>query len=285
MPHDPRIDLRRTLRPLHGRFLDDGWWLTARTSDGPATLRISRRGSDVLGDAWGEGAETILNRLPAIVGHHDPADFHTEHPLISELHRRHAGIRFGATGDLMTPLIGSIVAQKVTGTEAARAWSGLSRAFSEPAPGPDRGMRLPPDPERMATAPYWEFHELHLEKRRADVIRRVSREASRIQRLADVAAAEAAEWLMRMNGIGPWTVAGTLEVSHGDPDQVAVGDYHLKNIIVYHLTGRARGTDEEMMELLEEFRPNRGRVVRLLLTLGPAPKFGPRSTPRNITRL
>mgnify|MGYP002623426980 CR=1 FL=1 len=273
MPHDPRIDLRRTLRPLHGRFLDDGWWLTARTSDGPATLRISRRGSDVLGDAWGEGAETILNRLPAIVGHHDPADFHTEHPLISALGRRPAGSRLGPTDALMT------------GTEAARAWSGLSRAFSEPAPGPDRGMRLPPDPERMATAPYWEFHELHLEKRRADVIRRVSREASRIQRLADVAAAEAAEWLMRMNGIGPWTVAGTLEVSHGDPDQVAVGDYHLKNIIVYHLTGRARGTDEEMMELLEEFRPNRGRVVRLLLTLGPAPKFGPRSTPRNITRL
>ncbi|HEX9762810.1 MAG TPA: DNA-3-methyladenine glycosylase 2 family protein, partial [Acidimicrobiia bacterium] len=68
-----------------------------------------------------------------------------------------------------------------------------------------------------------------------------------------------------------------------DPDQVAVGDFHLKNIVVHHLTGRDRGTDAEMLGLLEPFRPHRGRVIRLLERLGPAPAFGPRSTPRDIT--
>jgi hypothetical protein len=55
--------------------------------------------------------------------------------------------------------------------------------------------------------------------------------------------------------------------------------------VVYHLTGRPRGSDEEMMELLEEFRPHRGRVSRLLHTLGHEPKFGPRMEPRDITRM
>jgi 3-methyladenine DNA glycosylase/8-oxoguanine DNA glycosylase len=80
-------------------------------------------------------------------------------------------------------------------------------------------------------------------------------------------------------------VAKTLDASHGDPDQVAVGDFHLKHIVVHHMTGRDRGTDEEMLELLEPFRPHRGRVIRLLHTLGHEPKFGPRMTPRDITKI
>ena len=67
-----------------------------------------------------------------------------------------------------------------------------------------------------------------------------------------------------------------MAISHGDADAVAVGDYHLKNVVAWHMTGRPRGTDEEMMELLEPFRPHRGRVIRLLERAGKAPQFGPR---------
>ena len=68
-----------------------------------------------------------------------------------------------------------------------------------------------------------------------------------------------------------------LAVSHGDPDAVAVGDFHLKHMVTHALTGRSRGTDEEMMALLEPYRGQRGRVVRLLLLDGHrAPSFGPR---------
>jgi 3-methyladenine DNA glycosylase/8-oxoguanine DNA glycosylase len=79
-------------------------------------------------------------------------------------------------------------------------------------------------------------------------------------------------------------VSKTLSISPGDADQVDVGDFHLKHIVVYHLTGRPRGTDEEMLELLEPFRPHRGRVTRLLHTLGHEPSFGPRVAARDITR-
>ena len=51
----------------------------------------------------------------------------------------------------------------------------------------------------------------------------------------------------------------------GDPDAVAVGDYHLKNLVVHALAGEPRGTDERMLELLAPYAGQRGRVIRLLL--------------------
>ena len=45
----------------------------------------------------------------------------------------------------MEALVPAILEQKVTGTEAWRAWRGLIRTYSEPAPGPpEPGLRLPP---------------------------------------------------------------------------------------------------------------------------------------------
>lgn len=280
------LDLRSTLRPLHGSFAPDGWWKAARTESGPGSLRISRDGDQVVGAAWGPGAAWLLERLDKFVGaEDDPSAFHPVGSLVAELHHRRPGIRFGRTDLVFDALIVAICAQKVTGREAANAIKGLRREFSDPAPGPNSRLRLPPDPSRMAAAPYYDFHELHLEKRRADLLRAVASIAGQIDQLAKATPDRAAHRLRSIPGIGLWTVAETLSVSHGDPDQVPVGDFHIKHMVAHHLTGRDRGTDEEMLELLEPYRPHRGRVIRLLHTLGHAPKFGPRTTPRDITRL
>lgn len=286
LPIDGPLDLRGTLRPLKGRFGDDGWWMAARTPGGPGTLRVRRIRDDLVGEAWGDGAGWLLSRLGGIGGlQDDPTEFVADEPVVSRLHRQNPGNRFGRTDRVFDALVRSICAQKVTGEEAHRAITGLYRSFSEPAPGPNPSIRLPPDPAGIAAAPYYVFHELHLEKRRADLLRRVGRVAPRIDALADETPAKASGYLQSLTGIGQWTAATTLAVSHGDPDQVPVGDFHVKHIVVYHLTGRPRGSDEEMLELLEPFRPHRGRVIRLLHSLGHEPKFGPRSRPRDITRM
>lgn len=281
-----KLDLRRTLRPLPGRFSSDGWWLTARTPEGPGSLRVSRTRTEIVGDSWGPGGSWMLERLDAVAGlDDDPGRFVPDDPLIAGLHRRNPGLRFGATGLVFDALVIAVCGQKVTGREAGRAIRGLYQRFSETAPGPDTRLRLPPDPGRMAAAPYHHYHEIHLEKRRADVLRNLASHEERINALSSADPEVAAEMLRSFRGVGDWSVAETLAVSHGDPDQVPVGDFHIKHLVVHHLTGRDRGTDEEMLELLEAFRPHRGRVIRLLHTLGHAPKFGPRSTSRDITGL
>ncbi len=280
------LDLRATLRPLQGWFAEDGWWTTANTVHGPASLRVRRTREVLVGDAWGPGGPWLLERLASIAGlDDDPGSFRTAHPLVGELHRRNPGWRFGKTGRVFDALVHAITGQKVTGAQAAAAMRGLSQRFGDPAPGPNRGLRLPPDPQRMAEAPYWVYHRLHLEKRRADVLRNVAASAEGIGRLEDSDSSLSAATLLAIPGIGPWTVSKTLAVSHGDADQVEVGDFHLKHMVVHHLTGRSRGSDEEMLELLEPFRPHRGRVTRLLHTLGHEPSFGPRLAPKDITRI
>lgn len=285
LPIEGPLDLRATLRPLHGAFRSDGWWYAARTNDGAATLQVARTGERLLGRAWGPGAESLLARLGGFAGlDDDPATFQPSHPIVAELHRRNPGARFGRNGQVFAELVMAVASQKVTGAEAHRAMRGLSGAFSDPAPGPRPDLMLPPDAGRMADAPYWDYHPLHIEKKRAEVLRRVAASHELIDALADDPPEEASRVLSRFPGVGPWTIAETLAPSHGDADAIPVGDFHLKNIVVYHLTGKPRGTDEEMVALLEEFRPHRGRVARLLHQLGHAPKFGPRTTPRDITR-
>lgn len=280
------LDLRGNLRPLFGRFSHDGWWLAARTIDGPGSLRVSRSRKAIIGDSWGPGSSRMLERLPAIAGlNDDPGHFTPDDPLIADLHRRNPGLRFGATGLVFDALVIAVCGQKVTGREAGRAIRGLYDRFSEVAPGPNGSLRLPPDPARMAAAPYHHYHEIHLEKRRADVLRNLASQEEQISALSVESSSVAAACLRDFQGVGDWSVAETLAVSHGDPDQVPVGDFHIKHLVVHHLTGKDRGTDEEMLQLLEPFRPHRGRVIRLLHAMGHAPKFGPRSTPRNITQL
>ncbi len=275
------LDLRRTLGHLGGRFAEDGWWLAARTPEGAGTLHI-RRTDRLEAAAWGEGANWLVARTPRLIGcDDDPGGLSTDHPLVRELVRRHPGYRFGATGLVFTALTRAIVEQKVAGKEARRSLAGLRLHFSEPAPGPRR-LPLPADPEMLADAPYWDYHQMGIERRRADTLRRVAADHTRIERLAEAPSPEVARWLQRYPGVGPWTAAETVAVSHGDSDAVSVGDYHLKNIVAWHLAGRPRGTDEEMLALLEPFRPHRGRVIRLLETVGHAPVFGPRMPLRNI---
>ena len=70
--------------------------------------------------------------------------------------------------------------------------------------------------------------------------------------------------LRAIPGIGPWTAAEVGIRAFGDPDAVSVGDFHLPNMVAWALAGEPRGTDERMLELLEPYRGQRGRVLRLL---------------------
>lgn len=267
--------LKRTLLPLGGRLDSSGWWRTMRTPEGPATLLVRRNSTSVEGQAWGGGARWCLDELPELIGEGDDGGLETDHPLVRRLARENPGVRFGRTRLVTDVLVTAILEQRVTSGEARRSLRYLEASHSEEAPGPGE-RRLPPDPIRLARTPYYDLHRAGVEKTRADTLRRVCRDARRLDSWADLAPEETRARLERYPGVGEWSSAKTVIASHGDADAVPVGDFHLKHQVVYHLTGRARGTDAEMMELLAPFRPHRGRVVRLLTTLPHYPAFGPR---------
>src|SRR3989304_1480361 len=62
---------------------------------------------------------------------------------------------------------------------------GGPRAARGPA-APAQRLRLQPSPEALAALPYFAFHPLGVEQRRADIVRRVARDAGRLEALAEL---------------------------------------------------------------------------------------------------
>ena len=179
---------------------------------------------------------------------------------------------------VLESLVPAILEQKVIGEEARRALFGLVRVYGEAAPGPpELGLRLPPRPETLAGLPYYDFHPFGVERRRAELIRRVAARAAWFEAIVDLPLGDAYARLTAVPGIGPWTAAEVGVRALGDPDAVSVGDFHLPNLVAFALAGEPRGTDERMLELLEPYRGRRALVVRLLELGGiRAPRHGPR---------
>lgn len=287
------VDAQATMSQLrhgHGdptiRFDGTTIWRATRTPEGLATTRIDPLGDAYRVLAWGPGAAWAIDAIPRLLGDADrPEGFVTQHPLLRELHRRAQGMRFGRTDAVIESLLPAIIEQKVTGIEARKSYRALIYRYGEPAPGP-RGLWLAPSVERLRSIPYYDFHPLGLEQRRASVIRRAAERAAALEVAGTLAPEDARRRLQAIPGIGVWTAAETARAAFGDPDAVSVGDFHVPNMVCWALAREPRGTDERMLELLEPYRGQRARVVRLLETAGIAPpKYGPRMAPRTIAGL
>jgi 3-methyladenine DNA glycosylase/8-oxoguanine DNA glycosylase len=107
---------------------------------------------------------------------------------------------------------------------------------------------------------------------------RIARVGESLERAADDTIGDAERKLRSIPGIGVWTAAETLQRSHGDPDAVSVGDFHVSKRVGWALIGQ-RVDDDAMLELLEPWRGHRQRVVRLIEAAGVGyERHGPRMT-------
>jgi len=300
---DRSLDLVGTLRLLHRGLWDPTMRLSARvverasnTPDGPTALRVSLEGTSFRAEAWGTGAERLLDGLPAFLGlDDDDAGFEPRlHPLVADLARRRPGLRLGRTGSVFEALVPAVLEQRITGLEAFRAYRRLILAHGTRVPGPT-GLTAPPSAAVVATLPSFAFPRLGIEPRRGALLRRIASEAARLEAIAQPArepggggsgSAELAARLRRYAGIGPWTAAEVAARALGDPDAVSVGDAHLSNLVGFALAHEPRATDERMLELLAPWAGHRQRVIRLLESSGiAAPRYGPRIPPRDLREL
>jgi len=260
------------------RLGPDEFWRATLTPQGPGTLHLSWTGEQhqMHAAAWGPGGAWLLERVPAFTGALDQGHrFTNAHPAIMTAQHHHPNLRMGASGTPYHELLPIILEQRITTGEAVAQWQRLVRRLGEPAPGPT-SLLLPPTPAALLAKPAWWFHPLGIEGRRAETLREVARHAAHVNEWAVLPAHDAEQRLSLLRGVGQWTIGSVLGVAWGHPDAVAVGDFHLKNIVVHALTGRARGSDEEMLELLAPYAGQRGRAVQLLLAGGHRPPaFGP----------
>ncbi len=289
------LDLRLTLGPLLRGQGDPTqrvdaagrWWRACRTPDGPGTLVIAAAGERIHARAWGPGAGWLLSSVPDLLGARDDvAAFVAHHQPVHDALRSHPGLRVPRTSLVMEALVPAILEQLVTGIEAKRSWRELVTRFGEPAPGPvPRGLTVMPEPAAWVRLPDWEWHRAGVDGRRRQTLIAAARLAPALERTVDLPPVEAKRLLRTVPGIGVLTAAEVSCRALGDADSVAVGDYHLAAAIGWAMLGRPVD-DQGMLELLEPYRPQRYRAVRLILMTGQGkPKFAPRYSPRDNRRL
>lgn len=279
------VDLAATMAPLFRGSRNPcchrdtgGLWLTQRTPQGAATLRLTQGLRDVDATAWGPGAEWAIARVPHLLGGDD--DWNeldvSGNAFLADARRRVPGLRLLNTGLVFEALIPAIIEQKVTTVEAWRAWRTLIAAHGDAAPGPaPAGMRVFPTAEAWRLIPSWEWHRAGVDPRRSRTALAVASVATAINRVT-IETADAR--LRSIAGVGPWTTAETSQRAHGNPDLVSVGDYHLPAIVGHALIGKPVD-DDGMLELLAPWAGHRQRIMRLILASGfYKPRRGPKLT-------
>lgn len=284
-PLDVAATLRTSAAKAVGRVGagDGGIWWVERSPVGPVSVSVQRTEDGVEAEAFGPGSVWALEHLPDLLGlGDDPAAFDPPPGPIRYLHGRSRGMRMGRSGLVWSALLSAIVGQRVTAEEAHNAYLGIVRRYGEPAPGPVEAM-VPPAPDRIASLGYEDLHPLGVERSRAVTLIEAARRMGRLEAVTGLPHADGYRLLTAVRGVGPWTAAIVMGAACGDPDAVAVGDYHLPNLVAWVLAGEARATDERMLDLLEPYRGHRRRVIALLERSGlRAPAYGPRVARRRI---
>ena len=242
--------MRGTGDPAH-RFVAGRFWWACATPDGDGTLALSARGTAVSAQAWGDGADWLLAQVPALLGAGDDwsgLDLQLAPGAGAGAATRVRACGCARPGGCMDSLVPAVLEQKVTGREARRAWRTLLHWHGRAAPGPTPGRcasrptRRPCATSPPGTGTGWAST--------ATARRRSGRPRPIAARLEQSTAEDVLTRLRLVPGVGEWTAAETAQRAFGHPDAVSVGDYHIKNWVTFALTGRPRGTDEQMVALL-----------------------------------
>jgi 3-methyladenine DNA glycosylase/8-oxoguanine DNA glycosylase len=268
-----RFDLARTVAPVwwgRGRWPNVDWregtlfwvgwegstlvWRSVTQVD-PTTLNIDGAASPDHDREWSTRLLGVGAELPAF------AD-----PVLSGLATRHAGMGMWSAGSLYEGFVSSIVGQSISVASAAVTEGRLSAIFHPGLELAGRTFWPAPRPEQLAAAEIESTLASGVTRVRAAALREVGRWFSEQQTAAPrpgfLEPRTLAESLLRIRGVGRWTVESALLWGVGDPDAHPTGDVALLRAARAHFPGIA--TLADLDRHAEAWRPHRAWAARLL---------------------
>jgi 3-methyladenine DNA glycosylase/8-oxoguanine DNA glycosylase len=185
---------------------------------------------------------------------------------IGSLARKHSGLRPWSAGSLYEGFVSAIVGQSISVAVAAITEQRLNAMFNAGVTICDRTFWPSPRPDQLADARPGLIRECGVTHKRAEALVAIGLAFAgggvREQGVFDQDARDAAEKLMAISGIGPWTVSSALLWGLGDPDAHPTGDVALLRAARMHYP---QITDMKSLDRQSEaWRPWRGWAARLL---------------------
>ena len=211
------------------------------------------------------------------------------HPLVRRAALWLGEVRLSRTPRVLEALGRSVLEQLVQSVQAHRS---IAQLVGRTGTSATASLWCWPTPAQLGATPAWSLRRCGVSLRSAGALHAACVGDAGLERARGAAVAEGA-WerldrrLLALPGVGAWTSAET-RLRLGDPDAVSVGDYHLPTVVGRALGGAngdgpgGKWTDAGMLQLLEPFAGQRGRVIRLVeraAVAGLAPRV-PRRAPR-----
>ena len=239
---------------------------------GPLVLEAAQRGAQVEIAVWGHPSTPPDDRQRALDDARGWIGWYDDPPDLAELtagHRalQHAARRVGVVRLSRLPRVQeavgrAVLGQLVQGIEARRSTSQLAAAIGQAAA---HDLWCWPTSTALGRTPAYAMRRCGISLRGATALHASALDDTQLERVrADFGALD--RRLRAIRGIGVWTSAET-RLALGDPDAVSVGDDNLYETVCHGLAGTRpeECSDELMLELLEPYRGQRGRVIRLVV--------------------
>jgi 3-methyladenine DNA glycosylase/8-oxoguanine DNA glycosylase len=235
-------------------------------SEEPAAIEICRAERGLKICAHGSFADELLTETIAGLQQDDGyTAFATPDTGVLRLHTLHPGLRLLRVPWLYDITCSAILQQRVRTVDAMREWRRITQRWGTPAP---LGLRSFPSADVLAHVPMFALESIGIDAKRARTLLAFARESRLVSMKSGMTFADLRKYLLRIPGIGPWTTESVMGYGAGDTDAAIPGDLHLPRVVCYALAGEERGSDERMMELLEPFRGDRFRIIRLIGAAG-----------------
>jgi hypothetical protein len=232
-------------------------------SDGqPATWRFDTRSTGVLVRVSGRSADALLRGFLEQFPLGDGCDaFRPGDPLLQRLVRSFGGLRLIRVPWAFDVAAGAVLQQRVRWRVAYDDFRRIAKRWGTPVPG---GSAFP-CARQLAAVSVAAIEAMGIDPKRARALAVLARrEAAHPFLDSETDPTRLRLRLVQLPGIGPWTANMVAGFAAGDPDAVPTGDLHLPGLVTGALAREPDGTDQRMLELLEPYRGQRFRVVRLI---------------------
>ncbi|HSK20927.1 MAG TPA: hypothetical protein VK912_17360 [Longimicrobiales bacterium] len=233
------------------------------TADGqPVAWLFTRTDTGFRVHVHGTHAAAVLSDFLARFPLEDGCDaFDPLHPILRRVVRLHGGLRLLRVPWAFDVAAGAVLQQRVRWQVAYGDFRRIANRWGTAS----SGCMAFPTARQLAAVPVAAIEAQGIDPKRARALHALARlEAVRPFLAVESDPNRLRLRLRQVRGIGPWTANMIAGYGSGDPDAVPTGDLHLPSLVTSALAGEPEGTDDRMLELLEPYRGQRFRVVRLL---------------------
>lgn len=197
---------------------------------------------------WGDPSSAQLTEAERLVRHMfstavDLSGFYThvaEDPFLAPLTERFAGVRMVREPDVFECLVKTIISQQLNMAFAGTLTQRLIERAGDAIEVEGERWLVFPIPEQIAQLEYEQLQALQFNRRKAEYIIDLSRQVVNgeldLDRLWHMSDEEVMEELIRIRGVGRWTVECLLLFGLGRPDLLPAADIGLRNA-VRHIYG------------------------------------------------